>query len=98
MFLRDLGYLHVIEHARRQGNDWQAENLAYMIDLSVPWAGRTLLATGDFLGMGRWTATGAIRALSVGLHWLLALGAVTAAGVSVWVLSGTSLLTGYPRF
>lgn len=58
--------------------------LAYMIDLGARWADRALLVA-DFLGMGCWTATGTIKALSVGLHWLpaIALGVITAVGGGV---------------
>lgn len=58
--------------------------LAYTIDLGARWADRTLLVA-DFLGMGCWTATGTIKALSLGLHWLpsIALGVVTAVGGGV---------------
>lgn len=55
--------------------------LAYLMDFGSRWADRTLLVA-DFLGMGCWTATGTIKALSLGLHWLpaIALGVVTAVG------------------
>lgn len=58
--------------------------LAYMIDLGARWADRTLMVA-DFLGMGCWTATGTIKALSVGLHWLpaITLGVITAVGGGV---------------
>lgn len=55
--------------------------LAYLMDFGSRWADRTLLVA-DFLGMGCWTATGTIKALALGLHWLpaIALGVVTAVG------------------
>lgn len=55
--------------------------LAYSIDLSARWATRTLLVV-DFVGMGCWAATGTIKSLNLGLHWLpsITLGITTAVG------------------
>ena len=51
------------------------------IDLSARWATRTLLVV-DFVGMGCWAATGTIKSLNLGLHWLpsITLGITTAVG------------------
>lgn len=58
--------------------------LAYSIDLSARWATRTLLVV-DFVGMGCWAATGTIKSLNLGLHWLpaITLGITTAVGGGV---------------
>lgn len=58
--------------------------LAYMIDLSSNWATRALVVV-DFVGMGCWAATGTIKSLTMGLHWLpaVALGVTTAVGGGV---------------
>ncbi|MFW0155546.1 trimeric intracellular cation channel family protein [Rothia sp. P6271] len=58
--------------------------LAYCIDLGSRWANRVLVVV-DFLGMGCWAATGTIKSLGIGLHWLpaIALGVVTAVGGGV---------------
>ena len=58
--------------------------LAYSIDLSARWATRTMLII-DFIGMGAWAATGTIKSLNLGLHWLpaIALGVTTAVGGGV---------------
>ena len=58
--------------------------LAYVLDLSSNWATRALVVV-DFLGMGCWAATGTIKSLTLGLHWLpaIALGVTTAVGGGV---------------
>ncbi|MBF1664564.1 trimeric intracellular cation channel family protein [Rothia mucilaginosa] len=58
--------------------------LAYSLDLSARWATRTMLII-DFVGMGAWAATGTIKSLNLGLHWLpaIALGVTTAVGGGV---------------
>lgn len=58
--------------------------LAYILDLSSNWATRALVIV-DFVGMGCWAATGTLKALSLGLHWLpaIALGVTTAVGGGV---------------
>lgn len=61
-----------------------AATLAYILDLGSQWASRVLVVV-DFLGMGCWAATGTIKALGSGLHWLpaIALGITTAVGGGV---------------
>lgn len=58
--------------------------LAYILDLSSNWATRALVMV-DFLGMGCWAATGTLKSLTLGLHWLpaIALGITTAVGGGV---------------
>lgn len=58
-----------------------AAAVAYTIDLGSRWADRLLIVL-DFVGMGAWTATGTLKALGLGLHWLpaVALGVTTAVG------------------
>lgn len=58
-----------------------AATLAYFLDLGSQWASRVLIVV-DFLGMGCWAATGTIKALGAGLHWMpaIALGITTAVG------------------
>ena len=58
--------------------------VAYVIDLSSTWATKALLVV-DFVGMGCWAATGTIKSLNNGLHWLpaIALGVATAVGGGV---------------
>lgn len=58
-----------------------AAAVAYTIDLGTPWAARMLILV-DFVGMGAWTATGTLKSLALGLHWLpaIALGVTTAVG------------------
>ena len=62
--------------------------LAYVLDLSSNWATRALVVV-DFLGMGCWAATGTIKSLTLGLHWLpaIALGVTTA--VLPWGCTGS---------
>ena len=61
-----------------------AARLAYFLDLGSQWASRVLVIV-DFLGMGCWAATGTIKALGAGLHWIpsIALGITTAVGGGV---------------
>lgn len=61
-----------------------AAMLAYFLDLGSQWASRVLVVV-DFLGMGCWAATGTLKALGSGLHWLpsIALGITTAVGGGV---------------
>ena len=58
--------------------------LAYMLDLGAPWAQRFLMAV-DFVGMGCWVATGTLKSLGLGLHWVpsILLGVTTAVGGGV---------------
>lgn len=55
--------------------------LAFVLDFGTGWARRFLLVA-DALAVGCWSATGAAKALSVGLEWLPAifLGVLTAVG------------------
>ena len=55
--------------------------LAYTIDLGTRWASWMLMIV-DFIGMGCWVATGTIKSLSLGLHWLpsIGMGVITAVG------------------
>lgn len=55
--------------------------VAFLLDFGHGWARRGLLV-GDALALGCWSATGAAKALSVGVAWLPAifLGVVTAVG------------------
>lgn len=58
-----------------------AAALAYTLDLGAKWSDRVLIVV-DFVGMGCWAATGTVKSLSLGLHWLpsIALGVTTAVG------------------
>lgn len=55
--------------------------LAFVLDFGAGWARRSLLVA-DALALGCWSATGAAKALGVGLAWLPAifLGVITAVG------------------
>lgn len=55
--------------------------VAYTLDLGSKWADRALIVV-DFVGMGCWAATGTVKSLALGLHWVpaIALGVTTAVG------------------
>lgn len=58
-----------------------AAALAYTLDLGSKWADRVLIVV-DFVGVGCWAATGTVKSLALGLHWLpaIALGVTTVVG------------------
>lgn len=58
--------------------------VAFLLDLRARWANRALVGF-DALALGCWSATGTIKALGAGVHWLPAIlvGVVTAVGGGV---------------
>ena len=58
-----------------------ASLVAYTLDLGSKWADRVLIVV-DFVGMGCWAATGTVKSLAFGLHWVpaIVLGVMTAVG------------------